>query len=66
MLITLDFVCCACALLEVSAENAPRPPSARTTPARAINRPSKTRTLKKADCDVDFFFMEFADDVDAI
>jgi hypothetical protein len=43
---------------------APRPSgfavasSASETPARAINRPTKTRRLKNADCEVDFFFME--------
>src|SRR5437016_14546071 len=42
---------------------APRPAgfavasSASETPARAINRPTKTRKLKNADCEVDFFFM---------
>src|SRR4029077_9781550 len=42
---------------------APRPAgfavasNARETPARAINRPAKTRRLKNADCEVDFFFM---------
>src|SRR5690348_7063098 len=42
---------------------APRPggfavaSSASETPARAINRPTKTRRLKNADCEVDFFFM---------
>jgi hypothetical protein len=30
---------------------------ARETPASATNRPIKTRRLKKADCEVDFFFM---------
>ena len=34
------------------------PASARKTPARTINRPIKTRRLKKADCEADFFFME--------
>jgi hypothetical protein len=32
--------------------------SASESPARAINRPTKTRRLKNADCEVDFFFME--------
>jgi hypothetical protein len=42
---------------------APRPDgfavasNASENPTRAINRPIKTRTLKKADCEVDFFFM---------
>ena len=49
--------CCACAELAVIAENVPRPASARKTPARRINRPIKTRKLKKADCEADFFFM---------
>jgi len=31
--------------------------SARETPATTINRPIKTRRLKKADCEADFFFM---------
>jgi hypothetical protein len=31
--------------------------SARETPVRATNRPIKTRRLKNADCEVDFFFM---------
>ncbi len=43
------FFCCACAT--------PKPASARKTPARTINRPIKTRRLKKADCEVDFFFI---------
>ena len=57
-------LCCACALLAVSAENVPRPARARKTPARTTNRPIKTRRLKKADFEVDFFFIEFANDVD--
>ena len=56
MLIILCF-CCACAEPAVIAENAPRPASARKTPARTINRPIKTRRLKKADREADFFFM---------
>jgi hypothetical protein len=39
-------------------ENAPVASSARKTPARKTNRPIKTRKLKKADCEVDFFFMD--------
>ena len=31
--------------------------NASETPARATNRPIKTRRLKNADCEVDFFFM---------
>jgi len=42
----------------------PSPASASKTPANTINRPIKTRRLKKADCEADFFFMEFAIDVD--
>src|SRR6266480_5819007 len=49
VMVTLD--CCACA------EKAPKPSSARKTPARTINRPIKMRRLKKADCE-DFFFMD--------
>src|SRR5438874_4566898 len=43
--------------------DAPRPSgfavasNASETPAKAINRPTKTRRLKNADCEVDFFFM---------
>ena len=59
------FFFCACALLAVSAENVPKLSSARKTPARTINRPSKTRRLKKADCEADFFFMN-GYDVDRI
>ena len=50
--------CCACAELAVIAENVPRPASARKMPARTMNRPNKTRGLKKADREGDFFFME--------
>jgi hypothetical protein len=64
MLIILCF-CCACAELAVSPENVPRPISARKTPARTINRPIKTRRLKKADREADFFFMS-GYDVDGI
>ena len=56
MLIILCFGC-ACAELAVSPENVPSAISARTTPARTIDRPIKTRTLKKAECEVDFFFI---------
>ena len=31
--------------------------ASRETPVRATNRPIKTRRLKNADCEVDFFFM---------
>ena len=50
---------------------APRPggfavaSSASDTPARPINSPTKTRRLKNADCEVDFFFMNGVD-VDGI
>jgi len=43
--------CCACA------EKTPKPTSASKTPARTTNSPIKTRRLKKADCEVDFFFI---------
>jgi len=56
MLIILWF-CFACAELEARAENVPRPASARETPARTMNRPIKTRKLKKADREADFLFM---------
>jgi hypothetical protein len=39
-------------------ENAPIPSSATATPARHKRTPIKTRRLKKADCEVDFFFMD--------
>ena len=51
-------VCCAFAELAVSPENVPRPISATKTPARTINSPAKTRRLKKADCEADFFFID--------
>ena len=50
-LVGTKFFCCACAV------NPPKPSSARKTPAMAINRPTKTRRLKKADCEADFFFI---------
>src|SRR6266481_9865166 len=50
-------VCCACAELAVSPENVPRLISATKTPARTTNSPIKTRRLKKADREADFFFM---------
>ncbi len=58
-------LCCACAELAVIAENVPRPASARKTPANTMQRPIKTRRLKKADCEADFFFMSDYD-VDGI
>src|SRR5437588_1545055 len=45
------YFCCACA------ENVPKPSSARKMPARTKNRPIKTRRLKKADSEADFFFI---------
>ena len=35
--------------------------SARETPASAMHRPIKTRRLKKADFEADFFFMELVE-----
>jgi hypothetical protein len=49
--------CFVCAELAAFAENPPKPSSARETPARSIDRPIKTRTLKNADLEVDVFFM---------
>jgi hypothetical protein len=40
------------------AANASRPSSASDMPASAMHRPIKERTLKKADFEADFFFME--------
>ena len=64
-MIIFDFFCCACAEPAVIAENVPKPASARKTPAKTINRPIKTRGLRKADCEADFFFMN-GYDVDGI
>ena len=61
----LVFFCCAFAGLKALAENVPRPASARKTPVRTTNRPIKTRKLKKADREADFFFMN-GYDVDGI
>ena len=44
-------------------ENAPEPNNATATPARQKRTAIKIRRLKKADCEVDFFFM---DDVESI
>src|SRR3954466_11719272 len=44
-------------LVALCAANAPKPSSASETPARAINRPTKVRRLKNADCETAFFFM---------
>src|SRR6266446_8170354 len=57
--------CCACAELAVIPENVPTAASARRTPAMSMNKPIKTRRLKKADCEADFFFMN-GYDVDGI
>ena len=54
----LVFFCCAFAGLKALAENVPRPASARKTPVRTTNSPIKTRRLKKADREADFFFMD--------
>ena len=64
MLIILCF-CCAFAELAAIAENVPRLASARKAPPRRINRAIKTRKLKKADREADFFFMN-GYDVDGI
>ena len=53
----LVFFCCAFVGLKAFAENVPMPASARKTPVRTTNRPIKTRRLKKADREADFFFM---------
>ena len=58
MLIILCFYCaCAEWAVTATAENVPRPASARKTPASRTNTPIRTRTLKKADREADFFFM---------
>jgi hypothetical protein len=51
--------CFCCVLVELAAiaENVPMLASAMKTPARTMNRPIKTRKLKKADREADFFFM---------
>ena len=66
MLIILGFFCCALVELEAITENVPRPASARKTPVRTTKSPIKTRRLKKADREADFFFMELGNDVDGI
>ena len=53
--------CGAGALLALFAVNALRPTSAREIPASAMNRPIKTRRLKKADFEADFFFMKLVE-----
>src|SRR6266404_2456799 len=60
MLIILCFCCgffCALGELAAIAENVPRLASARKKPARTTKSPIKTRRLKKADREADFFFM---------
>src|SRR5438552_824153 len=57
-LVMILFFCCACAVLAVTVENVPRPASARQTPATTMNRPIRTRRLKKADSAVGFFFID--------
>src|SRR5450432_1158077 len=47
----ISFSSCACA------ENPPKPSSARKTPIEQKTKLIKTRGLKKADCEADFFFM---------
>jgi len=54
-------VCCAFAELAVSPVNVPRLISAIKTPATTTNSPIKTRTLKKANCEADFFFIGGSD-----
>jgi hypothetical protein len=56
-LVAVFCFCFVCAELAAFAENPPKPSSARETPARSIDRPIKTRTLKNADLEVDVFFM---------
>jgi hypothetical protein len=51
-------------LLALFAVNALRPTSASEIPASPMNKPIKTRRLKKADFEADFFFMKLAIDVD--
>ena len=61
----LVFFTCALAGPKALAENVPKPASARKTPVRTTNSPIKTRRLKKADREADFFFMS-GYDVDGI
>ena len=56
-LVAVFCFCCVWAELAAIAENAPKPSIARETPARIMNRPIKTRRLKKADFEVELFFM---------
>src|SRR5262245_26431060 len=59
------YFCCTFAELAALAENAPKPSSARRTPARITNRPIKMRGSRKANRETDFFFMS-GHDVDKI
>jgi hypothetical protein len=59
--LTILGACCAGALLALFGVNALRPTSAREIPASAMHRPIKTRRLKKADFEADFFFMELVE-----
>src|SRR6266480_2813000 len=54
LVVTLYF-CCACA--GVSGYGLAVANRASEMPANPTNRPTRTRRLKKADCEVDFFFM---------
>jgi hypothetical protein len=60
LVVTLYF-CCALAPTEADGRlpcpNGLAPKSASETPVMPTNRPAKMRRLKKADCEVDFFFM---------
>jgi hypothetical protein len=58
--------CWAFAGFAAVAENVPRLTSARKTPARTTKSPIKTRRLKKAERETDFFFMKLGNDVDGI
>src|SRR6267142_7013721 len=51
---------CTCPILGLGAANVSRLSSATETPASAMHRPIRTRRLKKADFEADFFFMELA------
>src|SRR5215475_7010617 len=65
MILCFGFWCVLIGLAAI-AENVPMLASARKTPARTMNRPIKTRKLKKADREADFFFIEVVHDVDGI
>jgi hypothetical protein len=53
-------------LLPLFGANALRLTSAREIPDSAMHNPIKTRRLKKADFEADFFFMKLVTDVDGI